>query len=191
MWEENEIVELSSETILQKKEGVLYCTNTRIAWVLSNSSKIAISVPFIQIKNQQVSTQDASRVKLRLLVNSDNGGNDVVYTFLWKELDREIARTERDAFKNSLAIKMSRARQSTAAETKPEGTSSSAKTDDDSATNLKKRKILDSGAASNISEHTLKIRQLILSNNEELLHLHKNLVQSGIIPEEEFWETRK
>ncbi|OLY82856.1 General transcription factor IIH subunit 1 [Smittium mucronatum] len=206
MWEEGESVQLNSETILFKKEGTLYCTNTRLAWVPLNSQKVAVSIPFSQIKSnfspfpttliallmifptfinlldQQVSTQDASRVKLRLLVKPANpGADDVVYTFLWKDLDKDISRTERDSFKNSIAINMSRARQTPSA---PQPGDVKVKNE---LPEPKKIKLTDS----NVSEQDLKIRQLILSNNAELAHLHKNLVLTGIVPETEFWETRK
>ncbi|PVU89357.1 hypothetical protein BB559_005136 [Furculomyces boomerangus] len=158
MWEKGEVTELKSATILQKKEGMLYY--------------------------QQVSTQEASRVKLRLLVSSDKGA-DVVYTFLWKETDKDVARNERDVFKNALVIKMGRSRQTVGTEksnAKPE--------EEDSELTLGKKRKANDENSMKITDEDLKARQNILSSNVELAHLHKSLVVSGIISEDVFWESR-
>ncbi|PVU95585.1 hypothetical protein BB561_001729 [Smittium simulii] len=109
MWNDSQSIEHQSHTIFQKAEGILYCTNLNVAWVASGTSTPTLLIPMLHIKNQQVSTQEASRVKLRLLVKADSG-QDSAYTFLWKENDKNIAKNDRDAFKNILAARMSRVR---------------------------------------------------------------------------------
>ncbi|PVV01420.1 hypothetical protein BB560_004160 [Smittium megazygosporum] len=198
MWKENESAVHQSQTFFQKLEGVLYVTNFNVCWVANGSPKPSIMIPLSQITSQQVSTQDASRVKLRLLVRSENS-SDLSYTFLWKEKDKDFAKTDRDAFKNALAILMSKTRTALTPSnpitpgSSPEQLSKKQKLEQNHHDQQKASGLQNSvnESISSVSPEELKIRILILSKNPELSHLHKTLVVPGIISEDSFWLSRK
>ncbi|OMH81644.1 General transcription factor IIH subunit 1 [Zancudomyces culisetae] len=186
MWEPGENIDLKSATILNKKEGTLYYTNKRLAWVIKDSSKVTITIPFNQIKNQQVSTQESSRIKLRLTVNSSKG-TDLIYTFEWIESSKEVAKNERDSFKNAIAVKISQVRQSALARSESSNSSNLLARKNEAATSVQQ----SSRKKVKLSRQDIKLRTMVLEQNPDLALLHKNLVLNGLVDEEEFWSSRE
>ncbi|KAJ2720139.1 RNA polymerase II transcription factor B subunit 1 [Coemansia sp. Benny D115] len=209
----NEVVKHSSETLFNREEGSLFITNKRLAWCRAGSETPVAEVLNENFITQQVSKAEAKKVMLRITAQPPGGVSsgqpNSVYTFTWKHTDNSVSIADRDKYMAELALILKRqqaagsagsaagqggasgASASNGHPSSGNGADSSAAAAGSSAgaggSDYKKLVIGTPPA----SADEIKLRQDVLSKNAELAKLHKTLVVSGLIPEDEFWSTRK
>ncbi|KAK9729663.1 RNA polymerase II transcription factor B subunit 1 [Basidiobolus ranarum] len=177
MWEKGEKVILEFPVHHKKKEGTIYLTTKRLAWRMKGATNLGVSLVHSNFRAQHVSPASSAKIMLKLTVSDK--GVELSYTFNFVS---QNARTDREQIKDKITEILARVLTATDLNTLPKPTGAS-----------------DSSSASSVQPQTrpavsaidLKIRQNLLSRNEELGKLHQQLVVSGHISQEEFWETRQ
>ncbi|KAJ1895660.1 RNA polymerase II transcription factor B subunit 1 [Coemansia sp. IMI 209127] len=192
-----ETVKYTSETVNNKEEGVLYFTTKRLAWCKAGSEAPTIEILHENFRIQQVSKAEAKKVMLRIYAVTPGAPSDaqpsVKPTFTWKAADKDAAIADREKYVNEFSIITNRRPQqqggagsqhpATQQNAQQRGTGETA-TGDNRFSGVK------IGAVPASSEE-IKLREEVLSRNVELGKVHKSLVISGLISEDEFWSTRK
>ncbi|KAJ1877220.1 RNA polymerase II transcription factor B subunit 1 [Coemansia sp. RSA 1722] len=200
-----EVVKHSSETLFNKEEGMLFITNKRLAWCKPDSETPVCEVLHENFCNQQVSRAEAKKVMLRINALTPGSAPDsqpnAQYTFNWKGSDREAAIADRDKYVAELGIITARKAQSQqgAAGAGTGSNAPSAQSGEGTASTGAGVSLGQGGTeygkvkigAVPASAEEIKLRQEVLSKNEDLAKLHKTLVLAGLISEDEFWSTRK
>ncbi|KAJ2559577.1 RNA polymerase II transcription factor B subunit 1 [Coemansia sp. RSA 1933] len=198
----NETVKHTSETVNNKEEGLLYFTTKRLAWCKAGSEIPTVEILHENFRVQQVSKAEA-KVMLRIYAVTPGAAADaqpsIKPTFTWKTADKDAAIADREKYVNEFSIITNRrAQQGTSTvsgQTPPsqqqqqqqqQKQSSAAETGDDG----NRFGGVRIGAVPASAEE-IKLREEVLSRNLELGKVHKSLVVSGLISEDEFWSTRK
>ncbi|KAJ2873834.1 RNA polymerase II transcription factor B subunit 1, partial [Coemansia asiatica] len=201
-----EVVRHSSETLFNKEEGTLFITNKRLAWCKADSDTPACEVLHENFCNQQVSRAEAKKVMLRINAQSPGSAQDsqpnAQYTFNWKGSDKEASVADRDKYVAELGMITTRKAQSQYGAGGAGPNANSAQKGDGTASTAAGGVGVSLGqggteygkvriGAVPASAEEIKLRQEVLSKNEDLAKLHKTLVLAGLITEDEFWSTRK
>ncbi|KAI9503410.1 hypothetical protein BX070DRAFT_191662, partial [Coemansia spiralis] len=193
-----EVIRHSSETY-NKEEGTLYYTSKRLAWCKTGTETPAIEVLHENFRVQQVSKAEAKKVMLRVSAvppgSSPDAQPTLIHTLTWKMADKQAAIADREKYVAELSILTSRraqganAGQQAAQSAQATGTQSNAATPQEAPTDDKFGKVKIGAVPASAEE--IKLREEVLSKNLELAKVHKSLVVSGLISEDEFWSTRK
>ncbi|XP_065836051.1 general transcription factor IIH subunit 1-like [Oscarella lobularis] len=80
-----------------KKDGVLYLTNRRIAWMEYSAPTFKISHSYSQLKSQKISPEASSKVQLQIVLHEGASA-----TFHFAKASREAALQERNMVKDML-----------------------------------------------------------------------------------------
>ncbi|KAJ2899057.1 RNA polymerase II transcription factor B subunit 1 [Coemansia aciculifera] len=216
-----ESIKHTSETTCNKEDGSLYFTNKRLAWCKAGSPTPTVEVLHDHFSGQQVSKAETKKVMLRVTAAQPPGASggaqaSVTHTFTWKHADKDAAIADREKYVAELSVIMSKRSQGGAtasgSSAAPSGHATSAATPGQSGESPSTATAAASASASGVpgsstqsaseyvkvkigavpaSAEEIKLRQDVLSKNAELAKLHKSLVVSGLVPEDEFWSTRK
>ncbi|KAJ2739543.1 RNA polymerase II transcription factor B subunit 1 [Coemansia sp. BCRC 34301] len=211
-----ESIKHTSETTCNKDEGSLHFTNKRLAWCKTGSQIPTVEVLHDHFSGQQVSKAEAKKVMLRVSAALPPGvpGDaqaGVTHTFTWRQADKDAAIADREKYVAELSVIMSR--RSQGGVTAPASSALPAGQGTPAAPGKPSESPVTTAAASSgtagpvakdggeygkvkigavpASAEEIKLRQEVLSKNAELAKLHKSLVLSGLVPEDEFWSTRK
>ncbi|KAJ1816145.1 RNA polymerase II transcription factor B subunit 1, partial [Coemansia sp. RSA 2675] len=201
-----ETIKHTSETLCNKEDGLLHFTNKRLAWCKTGSQTPAVEVLHDHFRVQRVSKAEAKKVMLRVTAALPQGAPgdaqaEVTHTFTWRLADTDAAVADREKYVAELSVITSKRSQgatttpSSGPAPTPGGQGEAAAVAAPAAT---------AGPAPGGSEYgrvkvgaipasaeEIKLRLDVLSKNAELAKLHKSLVVSGLVPEDEFWSTRK
>ncbi|KAJ1929606.1 RNA polymerase II transcription factor B subunit 1 [Tieghemiomyces parasiticus] len=206
MFRANESPRFQAPVEVQRRSGTLYLLDSRIGFVADGERTLSIPIDFKLVKTQQVSKAGAKRVMLKLILSEPVAGHDV-YTFAFTSTDQALA--QRDRFKDVLIHAQNQLRDPTAAAGAGGMTPSVSTPGSRLATPAAARPAVDTPspytlsltpklfpsngalAPTQLTREAVRVRQQILSKNRHLAKLHKDLVQAGYIPEEEFWATRQ
>ncbi|KAJ1770242.1 RNA polymerase II transcription factor B subunit 1 [Coemansia sp. RSA 1843] len=194
-----ETVKYTSEAVSNKEDGVLYFTTKRLAWCKAGSETPAVEILHENFRIQQVSKAEAKKVMLRIYAVTSGSPPDaqptVKPTFTWKTTDKDAAIADREKYVNEFSIITNRrAQQGGGAgqqgaqqqqQQQQRGTSETTAGDDKNRFGGVKIGAVPASA------EEIKLREEVLSKNVELGKVHKSLVISGLISEDEFWSTRK
>eukprot|EP01041_Mallomonas_annulata_P005813 gene5813-11720_t len=177
----NEDVLFKHQSICNKSEGTLYVTNLRIAWVPTNSeSQETIVVSFGDISKDQYSPLTDPRVMVRITRISSNSP----LVFILAGSDPNLCRKELE----NLKIIMKKIRSN-------ESIPSQSKTPEIPMTDRTNKKIkLSNNKTQNVINNNEEemYRKNVLNTNKELKKDYIDLViESKVIDEEEFWNSRK
>ncbi|KAJ2790208.1 RNA polymerase II transcription factor B subunit 1, partial [Coemansia linderi] len=178
----------------------------RLAWCKTGSQTPAVEVLHDHFRVQRVSKAEAKKVMLRVTAALPQGAPgdaqaEVTHTFTWRLADTDAAVADREKYVAELSVITSKRSQgatttpSSGPAPTPGGQGEAAAVAAPAAT---------AGPAPGGSEYgrvkvgaipasaeEIKLRLDVLSKNAELAKLHKSLVVSGLVPEDEFWSTRK
>jgi transcription initiation factor TFIIH subunit 1 len=186
MWNSGEDVVLEAPAKLRKKEGMLFLTNQSLVWRSNDVNNIQEeSIPFSQIKSQFINQPSQSgKVMLKIVLNENN----LESLFIFSSIEEQAIK-QRDSFKDHLAKILGKLKLQSSSLTTPESPSVSRIIEPSSSTtqipNITIRK------EPLINKEELRLRASLLSKNRDLLKLHKELVLTGHVTEEEFWDSRK
>lgn len=202
-----ESIKHSSENVCNKLDGALYFTNKRLAWCKQGEKTPSVEILHQNFRVQQVSKSENKKVMLRVTAVPPDSPPDttpsLTYTFTWKFTDKDAAVADREKYVVELSVITSKRAQensnnshaNSATSGKPQSTATSATA---AATITSDTPPVNSAAYANVrigdtppSAEEMKLRQEVLSKNADLAKLHKSLVVSGLITEDEFWSTRK
>ncbi|KAJ2828695.1 RNA polymerase II transcription factor B subunit 1 [Coemansia sp. 'formosensis'] len=205
-----EAIKHTSETTCNKEDGLLHFTNKRLAWCKTGSQTPAVEVLHDHFRVQKVSKAEAKKVMLRVTAALPQGAPgdaqaEVTHTFTWRHPDTDAAIADREKYVAELSLITSKRSQGstaatgTAAAPGGHGTPSTpGQQGEAAATSGVAGQPQGSGEYGRVkvgavpaSAEEIKLRQDVLSKNAELAKLHKSLVVSGLVPEDEFWSTRK
>ncbi|KAJ2491399.1 RNA polymerase II transcription factor B subunit 1 [Coemansia sp. RSA 2050] len=215
-----ETIKHTSETLCNKEDGLLHFTNKRLAWCKTGSQAPAVEVLHDHFRVQRVSKAEAKKVMLRVTAVLPQGAPgdaqaEVTHTFTWRLADTEAAVADREKYVAELSVITSKRSQganaapSSGPAVAPGGqgeatASASATATATASASASATATAAAGPAQGSSEYgrvkigaipasaeEIKLRQDVLSKNAELAKLHKSLVVSGLVPEDEFWSTRK
>ncbi|KAJ2338441.1 RNA polymerase II transcription factor B subunit 1, partial [Coemansia sp. RSA 2618] len=195
-----ETIKHSSRTFFKKVEGTLNFTNKRLAWCKLEEQKPTVDILHANIHAPKVSTSP-TKVMLKVVVSTPGAAGEPTEgnapVFVWKQADKKEAEAERTKFVTELSILSTRRAQAASSGQQASGArasqgagSSSAATANVSATDSSEYSKVHIGAVP-ASADDIKLRQEVLSKNSDLAKVHKSLVISGLVPEDEFWSTRK
>lgn len=84
---------------LDAQLGTLYMTTTRLVWCKANAPQPAVSLPFLDIKNQFVSTASSTKALLKLITDETPGAPNIVLEFTHPSSARE----DLNMFRESIA----------------------------------------------------------------------------------------
>ncbi|KAJ2702525.1 RNA polymerase II transcription factor B subunit 1 [Coemansia sp. IMI 209128] len=201
-----ETIKHTSETLCNKEDGLLHFTNKRLAWCKTGSQTPTVEVLHDHFRVQRVSKAEAKKVMLRVTAALPQGAPgdaqaEVTHTFTWRLADTDAAVADREKYVAELSVITSKRSQgatttpSSGPAPTPGGQGEAAAVAAPAAT---------AGPAPGGSEYgrvkvgaipasaeEIKLRLDVLSKNAELAKLHKSLVVSGLVPEDEFWSTRR
>ncbi|KAJ2829535.1 RNA polymerase II transcription factor B subunit 1 [Coemansia furcata] len=205
-----EAIKHTSETTCNKEDGLLHFTNKRLAWCKTGSQTPAVEVLHDHFRVQKVSKAEAKKVMLRVTAALPQGAPgdaqaEITHTFTWRHPDTDAAIADREKYVAELSLITSKRSQGstavtgTAAAPGGHGTPSTpGQAGEAAATSGVAGQPQGSGEYGRVkvgavpaSAEEIKLRQDVLSKNAELAKLHKSLVVSGLVPEDEFWSTRK
>ncbi|KAJ2754669.1 RNA polymerase II transcription factor B subunit 1 [Coemansia pectinata] len=209
-----ETIKHTSETTCNKEDGLLHFTNKRLAWCKTGSQTPAVEVLHDHFRVQKVSKAEAKKVMLRVTAALPTGAPgdtqaEVTHTFTWRHADTDAAVADREKYVAELSLITSKRSQGgtaapgSGAVVAPGGQgtpSASGQAGEAAAAATSGVTGLAQGGgeygrvkvgAVPASAEEIKLRQDVLSKNAELGKLHKSLVVSGLVPEDEFWSTRK
>ncbi|KAJ1950627.1 RNA polymerase II transcription factor B subunit 1 [Linderina macrospora] len=197
----------TSPTSCSKDEGTLYYTTKRILWVKQGTQTPNIVIQHEDFRLQQVSKADAKKVMLRISVmgpgQAPSDAPALTYTFAWKHANKEEALADRDKYVNELyKITPRKTAGSDAAAAGAGNAAGAAGAGSAAGTNGAGKGATSMGSlhpefarvkigSDPASADDIKLRQDVLSKNVDLAKLHRALVVSGLVSEEEFWSTRK
>ncbi|KAJ2618100.1 RNA polymerase II transcription factor B subunit 1 [Coemansia sp. RSA 1365] len=197
-----ESTKYSSKTSLNKEDGTLYFTNKRLAWCKGDEQTPAVEVLHENFSAQQVS-KGGKKVMLKISAAAAGATANpppmVSYVFVWRWKDKDAAVAERGKFVTDLSfLSLKRAKNTSSgqqtpnagAQAGPSGDRSSTTTTNTAAAGNSEYKNVKIGAVPASAEE-VKLRQEVLSKNADLTRVHKSLVISGLVSEDEFWSTRK
>ncbi|KAJ2766939.1 RNA polymerase II transcription factor B subunit 1, partial [Coemansia nantahalensis] len=182
-----EAIKHSSETTYNDGSGTLHFTNKRLAWCRAGEEAAAVEVLLENFRDQQVSKR-GKKVMLKVEAappaapGSAAPPRPLSYIFHWKQEDEAVAIAERWKFVSELSPLSSKG----AAEATAAGTGAAAAP---AAVSAEYSKVRIGAVPASVEE--VKLRQEVLSKNGDLAKVHKSLVISGLISEDEFWSTRK
>ncbi|KAJ1730693.1 RNA polymerase II transcription factor B subunit 1 [Coemansia sp. Benny D160-2] len=207
-----ETVKHTSETVSNKEDGVLYFTTKRLAWCKAGSETPAIEILHENFRIQQVSKAEAKKVMLRIYAVAAGSASDaspsIKPTFTWKTADKDAAIAEREKYVGEYSVitnrraqqgggasgqqgaqqptqqQQQRQQQGTQGGSEAGGEATGGEGESNRFGNVK------IGAVPASAEE-IKLREEVLAKNIELSKVHKSLVVSGLISEDEFWSTRK
>ncbi|KAJ2788277.1 RNA polymerase II transcription factor B subunit 1 [Coemansia interrupta] len=214
-----EVIHHSSETVYNRDDGKLLVTNKRLAWCRNGAERPTCEVLFENFLTQQVSTAASKKVRLRISAQnpeSATGSEPIVLTFNWSNPNSVAAKADREELLAALAMFTPRRSQASGAAAAGTGQSVGATSANAAPAGPSARpQGVNAGTSSNAaaggsltsqnntkfssvkigripaSAEEIKIRQEVLSKNEDLSKLHNTLVIAGLISEDEFWSTRK
>ncbi|KAJ1787017.1 RNA polymerase II transcription factor B subunit 1 [Coemansia sp. RSA 1807] len=183
-----EAVKHSSKTTYKKTEGTLYFTNKRLAWCKLEEQTPTVEILHEHVHTPKVSTS-AAKIMLKVVSSTPESNGEPVEAnapvFVWKQTDKEAANAERTKFVTELSLLSTRRVQ--AASTQPAGARPTPQGASTADTEYGKVKI----GAVPASADEIKLRQEVLAKNRDLAKVHKTLVIPGLVPEDEFWSTRR
>ncbi|KAJ2071840.1 RNA polymerase II transcription factor B subunit 1 [Coemansia sp. S100] len=207
-----EIIKHTSETACNKEDGLLHFTNKRLAWCKAGSQTPAVEVLHEHFRVQKVSKADSKKVMLRVTAALPTGAPgdaqaEVTHTFTWRQADTDASVADREKYVAELSLITSKRSQGGAAASGSgivvapggQGAPSASGQPGEAAATSGEAGLPQGGGeygrvkvgAIPASAEEIKLRQDVLSKNAELAKLHKSLVVSGLVPEDEFWSTRK
>ncbi|KAJ2454023.1 RNA polymerase II transcription factor B subunit 1 [Coemansia sp. RSA 2336] len=182
-----ETIKVSSKSLHKKLEGTLYFTNKRLVWCKKDEQTPTVEIAHEAIHSPRVNKSD-TKVMLKVITIEPGTANEPSETkapvFNWNQENKAEANEERTKFVTELSILTTRRTQAAASGQKAAAPTSSQNT---ASSEYAKLKI---GAAP-ASADEIKLRQEVLSKNGDLAKVHKSLVISGLVSEDEFWSTRK
>ncbi|KAJ2162689.1 RNA polymerase II transcription factor B subunit 1 [Coemansia sp. RSA 552] len=196
-----EVIKLSSSTMHNKVEGTLHFTNKRLAWCKADTQ-----TPTVEVLHENTDTPRVSKAEAKVMLKAmatipataTTPARNVGYIFVWKQADRETAVAERDRFVAELRVVLSRRTQGASSGPQASGATGGQAPGGgggkgggaaaaESSNEYSQVKI----GARPASAEEVKLRQEVLSKNGDLAKVHKSLVISGLVQEDEFWSTRK
>ncbi|KAG0084100.1 RNA polymerase II transcription factor B subunit 1 [Podila epicladia] len=197
MWETGENITSQALALFKKKQGTVYLTNKRLAWVQQSALAPTVSIKHDDIKSLFVNAATADKVILKIVEIKP----DVSHSFYFSS---ESASKDRDEFKagisSILSLRQQRAMNGGAtpsysgAAPSPGGGGSPV-ISDASAPGTPKAQAKLVGMKRGLNgggpPQELKTRFALLKQNKELAGLHRDLVMGKHVSEEEFWESRK
>ncbi|KAF9331364.1 RNA polymerase II transcription factor B subunit 1 [Podila minutissima] len=197
MWETGENITSQAPVLFKKKQGTVYLTNKRLAWVQQSALAPSVSIKHDDIKSLFVNAATADKVILKIVEIKP----DVSHSFYFSS---ESASKDRDEFKagisSILSLRQQRAVNGSAtpsysgAAPSPGGGGSPV-ISDASAPGTPKAQAKLVGMKRGLNgggpPQELKTRFALLKQNKELAGLHRDLVMGKHVSEEEFWESRK
>ncbi|KAI8848363.1 hypothetical protein BC829DRAFT_394293 [Chytridium lagenaria] len=146
----------------RKIDGTLQLSSNAVIWQ-DNKASTVVSIPFHTVKTQLVNVSSV-KVLLKITQWSQENQPETNYNFLFIGKD---PMKDRERVKEVLSLEISKNRIANGGVT------------------------ADVPGVSTITSQDIQIRQSLLTKDKELAKLHKELVMSGIIGEEEFWINRK
>ncbi|KAJ1976345.1 RNA polymerase II transcription factor B subunit 1 [Dimargaris xerosporica] len=220
LWEPDEKVVCQASVDCNAQPGKLYLTNHRLGWAPQGASQLTIALAHANIKTQMVSKAGGKKIMLKVLAHQPVG-KDGSFTFVFPPsssalTDRDqfvdtitdIIRRQRPQENGTNSVTTSPATNATGSLLSARPATS---TDPSKRTPITKSVAsprsqtpvaavllphsLSSGPSIScpipLTKQEIAVRRAVLSNNPELAKLHRDLVQSGYVHEEEFWTTRR
>ncbi|KAG0027280.1 RNA polymerase II transcription factor B subunit 1 [Podila clonocystis] len=196
MWESGENITSQAPALFKKKQGTVYLTNKRLAWVQQSALAPTVSIKHDDIKSLFVNAATADKVILKIVEIKP----DVSHSFYFSS---ESASKDRDEFKagisSILSLRQQRAANGGATPSSsgavPSPGGGSPVISDTSAPGTPKAQAKLVGMKRGLNgggpTQELKTRFALLKQNKELAGLHRDLVMGKHVSEEEFWESRK
>lgn len=158
----------STSAIYNKQNGLIRISDDgKVQFVPHSGSNILLNLDPRDIKQQLV---NAPTSKKALMILTDDGG--IKHKFQFTGRSEEEERKKRDEFKEKIAFMINQVR-----------------IDASSSTMVAKESLGKEPVKIDMEE--LKARQKILSSDLSTRKLHKDLVMTGYLTEEEFWDTRQ
>ncbi|KAJ2082099.1 RNA polymerase II transcription factor B subunit 1 [Coemansia sp. RSA 988] len=197
-----ESTKYSSKTSLNKEDGTLYYTNKRLAWCKGDVQTPEVEVLHEDFRAQQVS-KGGKKVMLKIsTADSSATANPppmLSYVFVWRWKDKDAAIAERGKFVTDLSfLSLKRAKNASSGQQTPNAGAQTGTGGDRSSTATASAAVAENSEYKNVkigtvpaSAEEVKLRQEVLSKNADLTRVHKSLVISGLVSEDEFWSTRK
>ncbi|KAJ2481837.1 RNA polymerase II transcription factor B subunit 1 [Coemansia sp. RSA 2131] len=184
-----EAIKHSSKTSYKKTEGTLYFTNKRLAWCKHEEQTPTVEILHAHVHTPKVNTS-ADKTILKVVASTPGSNGEPVEAnapmFVWKQADREAANAERTKFVTELSILSTRRAQAASAQ---HSSGARPTTQGASAPDTEYGKVKIGAVPASADE--IKLRQEVLAKNRDLAKVHKTLVIPGLVPEDEFWSTRR
>ncbi|CAL1706845.1 unnamed protein product [Somion occarium] len=185
----------------KKLPGLLELTSTHLQWTQDGKKAPSVKVPLVEAASLFCSKEGAAQVRLKLGLVSDDAGHNFTFTS-----PQPASLTEREKFKAELTNIISRNRSGVATPapgTRPPRTPGVPGTPVPRPAPSLSRAASTSRAPSVGSDsrgpgtpvgdptHDFRLRKKVLMSTPELAQLHRELVMTGQISENEFWEGRE
>ncbi|KAF8342155.1 uncharacterized protein EI90DRAFT_3032292 [Cantharellus anzutake] len=182
-------VEARAKTVYNKKAGILTFTNTRVVWVPDGQSKPTLNIAHSKISNLFCTKEGVPKKKLKLNVTD----SDEAYMFHFTS-PPAVAEAELAKFKSLLLEVITQ--NTTKASIPIPNVTGKASTPSSPSTPIPRPTTPAYSRASSATPlrnqpFSFEIRQKVLTTSPELSSLHRELVETGQITEEEFWEGRE
>ncbi|KAJ1977301.1 RNA polymerase II transcription factor B subunit 1 [Dimargaris verticillata] len=220
MWEPDEEVVCQASVDCNAQPGKLYLTNHRLGWALQGASQLTVAIAHANIKSQMVSKAGGKKIMLKVLAHQPVG-KDGSFTFVFPPSSNALTDRDQFVDTITDIIRRQRPQENgpngTVAPLSSKSTGLPLSARPTAPTDSTKRASHTQSAASPrpqtsvaaallphslsswpstsspvpLTKQEITIRRTVLSNNPELAKLHRDLVQSGYVHEEEFWTTRR